>query len=166
MPKKVVLNSSEGPMTARIRDFLSGVSPRCFSVSLWLCGSFAFASSALAAETAPGVGAFSVLKVLLGLGVVLAAVVGAGWLARRLSPTPLGGGWLKVQSGISVGTRERVMLVEIQDTWLVLGVAPGQVSLLHSLPRPAEAAAASHTGSQQANFSAWLKTTLERRNRA
>ncbi|MNN99031.1 Flagellar protein FliO [compost metagenome] len=36
-----------------------------------------------------------------------------------------------------LGPRERVVIVEVADTWLVLGVAPGQVSKLHELPAPA-----------------------------
>jgi flagellar protein FliO/FliZ len=33
-----------------------------------------------------------------------------------------------------VGQRERVVVVEIGDDWLVLGVAAGQVRALHTLP--------------------------------
>lgn len=133
---------------------------------LSLCSSVLLASPALAADAVPGVGAFGVLKVLLGLAVVLALVIGTGWLARRMSPTPVGGGWLKVQGGISVGVREKVMLIEVRDTWLVLGVAPGQVNLLHTLARPPEAASGNTPGTQGPHFGNWLKQTLERRNRA
>ena len=133
---------------------------------LCLCGSVLLSTSALAADTVPGVGAFGVLKVLLGLAVVLALVIGTGWLARRMSPAPMGGGWLKVQGGISVGVREKVMLVEVRDTWLVLGVAPGQVNVLHTLARPPEAASGNMQGAQAPNLGNWLKQTLERRNRA
>jgi len=40
-----------------------------------------------------------------------------------------------------LGQRERVVIVEVAGTWLVLGVAPGQVSKLHELPAPAADAA-------------------------
>ena len=161
--------SSAQPATVRARPAPGAgyVRRLLFSVSLCLCGAVLSPAAALASDAAvPGVGAMSILKVLFGLAVVLGAVVAAGWLARRMSPAPLGGGWLRVQSGVSVGARERVMLVEIEDTWLIVGVAPGQVSLLHTMPRPPQAAAASAGTASPANFSAWLKNTLERRGRA
>ena len=43
--------------------------------------------------------------------------------------------WTAGLALIGVGARERVVLVEVEGTWLVLGVAQGRVSLLHSLPR-------------------------------
>ena len=42
---------------------------------------------------------------------------------------------MKVISGLSVGTRERILLVEIGDTWLVLGVTAAQIRTLHTLPK-------------------------------
>ncbi len=36
--------------------------------------------------------------------------------------------------GASLGNKERVSVVEIGDTWLVLGAAPGNVRLLHTMP--------------------------------
>ena len=33
-----------------------------------------------------------------------------------------------------VGQRERVVVVEIGNTWLVLGIAAGQVRALHTMP--------------------------------
>jgi flagellar protein FliO/FliZ len=123
--------------------------------------------AAHAAEAAPGVGTSGVLKALLALAVVLVAVLAIAWVARRISPTSVGGSSLKLQGGLSVGTRERVMLVEIKDTWLVLGVAPGRVNLLHSLPRPEDApAATSVTTSNNGNFAAWLSNAIKRQSNA
>ncbi|MFY0989084.1 flagellar biosynthetic protein FliO [Halomonas sp. C05BenzN] len=47
------------------------------------------------------------------------------------------GGRLRVVGGTSVGHRERVVIVQVEETWLVLGVGGGQVSKLHELPAPA-----------------------------
>ena len=123
--------------------------------------------AAHAAEAAPGVGAGGVLKALLALAVVLVAVLAIAWVARRISPTSVSGSSLKLQGGLSVGTRERVMLVEIKDTWLVLGVAPGRVNVLHSLPRPEDApSAASVITSSNGNFAAWLSNAIKRQSNA
>lgn len=71
----------------------------------------------------------------------VAALAAAGlWLLARTARTgsahsPL----LQVVATIHVGPRERVVLVEASDVWLVIGVAPGRVSALHTLARDATA---------------------------
>ena len=133
------------------------------SAAAWSCS-----LAAHAAEAAPGVGTGGILKALLALAVVLVAVLGIAWAARRISPSSVAGSSLKLQGGLSVGTRERVMLVEIKDTWLVLGVAPGRVNLLHSLPRPEDlpVTAANTAASSQNNFAAWLSNAIKRQSNA
>ena len=79
-----------------------------------------------------------VLQTLLALGAVLAALWGLALLLRRVGQ-PRGlpnGANLRVLGAASVGPRERVVLVELAGTWLVVGVAPGNVRALHALPRP------------------------------
>ncbi len=122
--------------------------------------------AAQTAEPAPGVGPGGVLKALLALAVVLVAVFAIAWVARRVSPARVGGSSLKVQGGLSVGTRERVMLVEIEDTWLVLGVAPGRVNLLHTLPRPEGAATAGVAPTSEGTFATWLSNAIKRQTNA
>ena len=115
--------------------------------------------------SAPAVGAGSVLQVFLGLAVVLGMVFAAAWAIRRFNPAAAGGaGIVRIVGGAAVGNRERVLVVEVADTWLVVGVAPGHVSQLHSLPKPAQPATASATPSPAAGFSSWLRQTLEKRN--
>ncbi len=106
------------------------------------------------------------LQVLLGLGLVLAAVVGSAWLLRRFSPGQVGaGGAIKVIGGVALGPKERLVLVEIGETWLVLGVAPGQVSSLHTLAKPESATQASETPTNggEPGFSTWLKQAMQGR---
>jgi flagellar protein FliO/FliZ len=103
--------------------------------ALLLCG-FAprFAYAADAGELVPdGAG---LLRATLGLALVLALIFAAGWVMRRLSPTRPGGhGPLRVVGTQALGARERVVLLEVGDQWLVIGVAPGNVRGLASLPR-------------------------------
>ena len=110
----------------------------------------------------PDAGA-SLLQVLLGLAVVIAALVGGLWLLKRVSvPHGAAAGALRVIAGASVGPRERVVLIEVEDTWLLVGVAPGQVNALHQMPKGQFAAAPfAPTGK---DFGAWLKQVKERRN--
>lgn len=80
------------------------------------------------------------MQTLLALALVIALIAAIAWLARRAGAMPRGDARLRLVSGVSVGPRERVLIVEAGDTWLVLGVAPGRVNALHTLPRPADAA--------------------------
>jgi flagellar protein FliO/FliZ len=91
-------------------------------------------AQAVPAADAPLAG--SLLQTTLGLVLVLALIAGAAWLARRFAPGAARGALpLPVVASQAVGQRERVVVVEVGDQWLVLGVAPGQVNALATLPR-------------------------------
>ncbi len=110
----------------------------------------------------PDAGA-SLLQVFLGLGVVIAALIGSLWLLKRVSaPHGAAAGTLRVIAGASVGPRERVVLLEVEDTWLVVGVAPGQVNALHQMPKGKLAAGAAAPPGK--DFGAWMKQVMERKN--
>lgn len=78
----------------------------------------------------------SVIQMLFGLLAVLVVMVASLWILKRLSaPRGEAGGLMRVIAGTAVGARERVVVLEIGTTWLVLGVAPGRVTALAELPR-------------------------------
>ncbi|WP_175728529.1 flagellar biosynthetic protein FliO [Burkholderia ambifaria] len=102
------------------------------------------ASSVMVGSAAPSLGVGAVLQTLVGLAVVIGLVFGCAWLARRFGFQPARrGGPLKVVSSVGLGAKESATIVEIGDTWLVLGVAPGNVRLLHTLPAGSAVASAS-----------------------
>jgi flagellar protein FliO/FliZ len=115
------------------------------------------------ASSAP-VLATSVMQMVFGLVLVIGLLVGSLWLLKRLSAgNAAASGLMRVVSGVAVGPRERVVVVEVGETWLVLGVAPGRVNTLHQLPRAASPAAA--PGSAPAgSFRGWLDNALERKH--
>jgi flagellar protein FliO/FliZ len=95
-----------------------------------------------AAEAAPAVGASGLLQAGLGMVLVLGLIFLCAWLARRFGLPRFGGSSLvKVVGSAMVGQRERVVVVEVGETWLVLGVTASQVNALHSLPAQALPAA-------------------------
>lgn len=96
-------------------------------------------SPAFAAAEPPAVsGGGALLQGLFGLVIVLGALAVFFWFLRRFSPGQTGAqGVVKVIGGVMVGPRERLVVVEVGDTWLLLGVGGGQVNTLHTLPRPA-----------------------------
>jgi flagellar protein FliO/FliZ len=93
------------------------------------------ASGVGAGTAVPALGVGAVLQTVVGLLVVIGLVFGCAWLARRFGLQPGSrGGLVKTIGGASLGGKERVTVVEIGDTWLVLGAAPGNVRLLHTMP--------------------------------
>lgn len=76
-------------------------------------------------------------KMLLPLLLVLGLIVLAAKLLQHLqTPRQNNLSLMTIQAAISVGPKERVVLVKVADQWLVLGVAPGQVNTLMTLTEP------------------------------
>jgi len=95
-------------------------------------------SFAAEASATPGVSLGTMVQTFLGLIFILALFLGAAWLARRLGAgNAFAGnkGPLKIVGGVSLSPRERILLLEIEGTWLVVGVSPGQMRTLHTLPK-------------------------------
>lgn len=92
-------------------------------------------SWALAATDTAG----SLFTVLLSLVLILGGFVAVAWFVRRYLPGMGAQGAVKVVGTTAVGARERVVTVEVGDTWLLLGVGGGNVRLLHILPKPESA---------------------------
>ncbi len=71
---------------------------------------------------------------LVGLVLVLGLLVVSLWLLKRLSHLNASAGCqIRVLGGLSLGGRERLLVIEIGQTQLVLGVAPGRIQTLHVL---------------------------------
>lgn len=81
-------------------------------------------------------GASGVAGMVFSLLLILGLFVLAAWLAKRYLPQAGQSGPVKIVSTTMVGAREKVVVVEVEDTWLVLGVGAGQVRTLHTLPKP------------------------------
>jgi flagellar protein FliO/FliZ len=140
------------------------------SVVTLLLGCCALPASATTPANVSPVSDGGMLQVMLGLGLVLAVIAGGAWLLRRFGGMARGpASVVKVIGGSAVGQRERVVLVEVGDTWLVVGVAPGNVTALHSMPKGESTVSipnGTNTGSPvgDARFSAWFKQVMEKRN--
>jgi flagellar protein FliO/FliZ len=137
---------------------------RALALTLLLfCSASAAAVASAPAET-PVASAGSLLQVLFGLIVVLALMAGAAWMLRRMGVAGVNAGNVaRVVGGVSVGNRERVLVVEIADQWIVVGVAPGRVNALSAMPRR-ELPHAQQVASDSPNFASWLKQTIDKRN--
>lgn len=79
----------------------------------------------------------SLFGAVLALLAVLALVIGLGWLLKRMPGSgfrPAEG--MKLVASLSVGAKERVVVVEVNGQQLLLGVTAGGINTLHALPEP------------------------------
>lgn len=117
---------------------------RITAATILLSSAFCLLPPALAAELArpayppppPAVSSGGIMQIIFSLLLVLAVIVLVAWLLKRVNVAQQGAGQqLKVLGGVSIGQRERIVLVEVKDTWLVVGVGPGQIRTLHTLQK-------------------------------
>jgi flagellar protein FliO/FliZ len=93
-----------------------------------------FAYAAVAAETAPAPVvpplAFS-WQWVVSLGTVMAAIFALAWVLRRVqSFSSLATDRFRLLTGMALGGKERLMLVQVGEKQLVLGVTPANVRTL------------------------------------
>lgn len=81
----------------------------------------------------------ALLKVTLGLGLVVAAIFVSAWLFRRFAGTAfISNNSMRIITGLSVGSRDRILLVQVGKEQLLVGVSPGRIQTLHVLKEPIE----------------------------
>jgi flagellar protein FliO/FliZ len=126
----------------------------------------ALALSCPAAHAAEPGSPGSLFQVVPGLLFVLALIAACAWVAKRVGPVRAGNNAaIKFVSSQSVGGRDRVVIVEVNNQWLVLGVSPGRVNTLSQMAKPeavqAEAAAVSGAANAvKPPFAAWLEKAM------
>ena len=76
-----------------------------------------------------GNAAGSLLQTIFALCVVLGLLAVLAWAMKRYGPKAVGGSaHVRMVGGLNLGGRERIIVVEVGEQWLLVGVAPGQVS--------------------------------------
>lgn len=88
------------------------------------------------------------LSVGASLGAVLLMVIVLGFIARRFSNRLGGNQMITVLSNLPVGTRERVVLIEVSGTRVLVGACAGSVSLLHVFDEHADSPNSSEPDSE------------------
>jgi flagellar protein FliO/FliZ len=137
----------------------SGMRSACrLAIALFSCKAFAQA----AAAEPPGVSAATMLQTVLGLALVIGILFLAAYFLRKFNGGRGFGsnGPLHIVGSLMLGTRERIVLIEIDGTWIVVGLVPGQIRTLHTLPKGELKAA--EQGDR--HFAQWLKQITERKN--
>ena len=99
------------------------------------------------------------LQFLAGLGVVVLCIVGLAWLLKRAGGLQASArGALRVIDGVALSTRERLVLVQVGDKQVLLGVAPGRVNTVHVLDQPVHTITDDNVGTE--SFAARLREVL------
>lgn len=75
------------------------------------------------------------LKLIAALIFVVAVFFAFAWVIKKLNRLPTGVQSLKVVSGLSLGSREKILVVQVGDEQLLIGVTPGSVTCLHNLQK-------------------------------
>lgn len=99
---------------------------------------------------------------LVGLTLIIGILFFGAYLLRRLNGGRSFGnsGPLRIVGSLMLSTRERIVLVEVGDTWIVVGIVPGQIKTLHTLAKGELPVAKSG----EKPFGQWLKQISERNN--
>ena len=111
----------------------------------------------------PGSPLLQVSGALLG---IIAFILVVAWLAKRvgLAGKTAGARGLKLSASTSLGPRERVVIVEVEDARLVLGVTASNINVLHKLP-PAPVST-EDSAEVPADFQSVMKSLLKRSGRS
>lgn len=111
----------------------------------------------------PGSPLLQVSGALLG---IIAFILIAAWLAKRvgLAGKTAGARGLKVSASTTLGPRERVVIVDVEDARLVLGVTASNINVLHKLP-PAPVVV-DERADAPADFQSVMKSLLKRSGRS
>lgn len=137
------------------------------SVMLYASSAAAAIEAVRPAITPPpaAVSSGNIVQIISSLLLVLVAILTVAWLLKRMNLAQQGtGNLLKVIGSVAVGQRERVVLVEVNDTWLLIGVGPGQIRTLHTMTRIADWQSDSFSSSTSDNkFARMLSAMLKRR---
>lgn len=118
-----------------------------------------------AEATNPGLSAGNYVQAVLALLLIVALMIGLAWLARKMTGGQgFGQGGMKIIGGVTLGPRERIVLVEVGETWLVIGIVPGQIRTLHRFPKGADIELGGLPQPDHKPFASWLKSVAERQN--
>ncbi|MDX2457116.1 MAG: flagellar biosynthetic protein FliO [Gammaproteobacteria bacterium] len=103
------------------------------------------------------------MQSVTALFIVLVSVVVLALVMRRFGRLQSSAkGALQMIDGMALSTRERIVLVQVGDTQVLLGVAPGRVEAVHVLDKPV---VTSGREEMTGNFAARLKEVLGKEQR-
>jgi len=105
-----------------------------WSMFWWFPACFAVPGVDVPKQAVRTISAGDMLHWGVGLLVVLAVFFFCVWGMRKLSGISVGGAEkMRIVGGLSLGMREKVILLQVGKKQLILGVTPGRIDALHVL---------------------------------
>jgi flagellar protein FliO/FliZ len=98
-------------------------------------------------------------SMILSLLMVLALIGISAFVLKRFNVTQQHNGQLKVVASLSLGVKERLVVAQVGEQQLVLGVTAQQITLLKSLEEPINSNNAENTSALAGNVLAFFKKT-------
>lgn len=103
------------------------------------------------------------VQLVVGLVIVLFCIVILAWVAKRFNRFhSTSDDSLQILGGMSMGARERIVLLQVGSSQLLLGVSPGQINTLHVLDEPVKVATDTASQLPGNGFSEKLTAALSR----
>ncbi len=80
-------------------------------------------------------------KLTGGLILIVALILVLAWLMKKFNLNQQShSGLIKIIAGLSIGTRDRIVLLQIGEEQILVGLTPGRIEKLHTLAQPLEVA--------------------------
>jgi flagellar protein FliO/FliZ len=96
------------------------------------------AAAPVAGTLGSGIGG-QLLQLVLGLLLVIGLIFVLAWLMRRVQRAgPAGNQVIKLVGSRALGTRDRLVLVQVGNEQVLLGVSPGSITALHVMKDPVD----------------------------
>ena len=106
----------------------------CWFLFLWVPFSEALSGTDIQKQPARTVASGDIAQWSIGLLIVLSVFFLCVWGVRLLTGLTVSGAEkIRVVGGLSLGLREKVMVLQVGKKQLVLGVTPGRIETLHVL---------------------------------
>lgn len=80
------------------------------------------------------------LKLTGGLLLVVVAILVLAWLVKRFNLNQQSqNGLIRIIAGLSIGTRDRIVLLQVGDEQILVGLTAGRIEKLHTMAHPLQA---------------------------
>ena len=94
-----------------------------------------FSQIAVAQSTQSITNPTSVLSIFLSLLVVVGVIFALAYVMRRFNVTAMGGNQMKVAASMVVGTKEKIMVIQVGEEQHLIGVTSHNISHLSTLDK-------------------------------
>ena len=96
------------------------------------------------------------MKLTGGLILVVVVIFALAWLVKKFNLAQQShGGLIRIVAGVSIGTRDRIVLLQVGEEQILVGLTPGRIEKLHTLAEPlalpGESSAASASFAEKIN---------------